>query len=112
MGFTISKASCEAAARPDVDEAYQNHCVECQVSYLEDGKSQTLVIPVEPISSKTIQPRVGHDGVGIALSGVRLDALAPLDAILSVHTLAAFDDYGGHVNMPEAVIRKLLFLCL
>lgn len=37
-------------------------------------------------------------GVGIALSGARLDGPAPRDAILSAHTLAPFDDCGGHVN--------------
>ena len=37
-------------------------------------------------------------GVGLALNGVKFDASAPVDAILSAHTLAPFDDFGGHVN--------------
>jgi hypothetical protein len=112
INVTDSRISCEAAARPDVDEAYHNHCVECQISYLEDGKSQTFVIPVDPVSSTTIQPRVGHDGVGIAFSGVRLDAPAPVDDILSAYTLAPFDDCGGHVNIPVGYHMHAVTDCL
>lgn len=99
INVTDSKTSCAAAARPDVAPEYQNHCVECQVSYLEEGLTQTYVIPLNPIAAENIAPRIDHAGVGIAFSGVRLDAPAPLDAILSAHTLAAFDDCGGHVNL-------------
>ncbi len=112
INVTDSRASCQAAARPDVDEAYQNYCVECQISYLEDGKSQTFVIPVEAVPTDNKLPRVGHDGVGVALSGVRLDAPAPTDAILSAHTLAPFDDCGGHVNLVVGYHMHAITDCL
>ena len=99
INVTDDQISCEAAARPDVDPAYQNHCVECQVSYMDAGASQTFVIPLNPVMAKTVDGRVGRGGVGIAFSGVKLDASAPTDAILSAHTLAPFDDCGGHVNL-------------
>ncbi|NCP24479.1 MAG: YHYH protein [Erythrobacter sp.] len=98
INVTDTEASCQAAARPDDDPAYQNHCVECQIDYLPADQFQTYVIPLSPVQVASVEPRVGHDGVGIAYSGVRLDASAPLDAILDAHTLAPFDDCGGHVN--------------
>jgi len=99
INVTDSKVSCEAAARPDVDPQYQNHCVECQVSYMDDGASTTYVIPLIPVPAKTVASRVDRSGVGVAFSGARLDAPAPTDAILGAHTLAPFDDCGGHVNL-------------
>jgi hypothetical protein len=42
--------------------------------------------------------RVGRSGVGIALNGITIDAPAPVAAIKSAYTIAAFDDCGGHVN--------------
>lgn len=98
INVTDNKIACEAAARPDVDLAYENHCVECQISYLDEGLTQTFVIPLESTAASRIAPRVDHGGVGVAFSGVKMDASAPTDAILSAHTLAPFDDCGGHVN--------------
>lgn len=98
INVTDNKIACEAAARPDVDPAYQNHCVECQISFLDDGISQTYVIPLTPSPALHARPRVDHGGVGVSFSGARLDASAPLEDILSAHTLAPFDDCGGHVN--------------
>ena len=95
---TDSKLSCEAAARPDVAEEYRNYCVECEVDYVEDGTTLTYVIPVQPFAAGTIASRVSRGGVGISFGGARLDAPAPTDAILAAHTLAPFDDCGGHVN--------------
>jgi len=37
--------------------------------------------------------------VGVALNGVTFDPPAPTEAILSAHTLAPFDDCGGHINL-------------
>lgn len=98
INVTDTQVACEAAARPDVAVEYQNHCVECSMSYFPKDASQTYVIPVSPQKAETISPRVDHGGVGIAFSGARLDAAAPLDAILQAYTIAAFDDCGGHVN--------------
>lgn len=95
---TDTLEGCQAAARPDVDEEWNQYCVQCDLSYLEESATKTYVIPVEPV--KTEEPTTVTDdaGVGIALSGARLDGPAPRDAILSAHTLAPFDDCGGHVN--------------
>lgn len=96
---TDTKIACAAAARPDVDPAYENYCVECQISFLEPGLTQTYVIPITPVAAQSLQPRVDHAGVGVAFSGARLDASAPTEDILAAHTLAPFDDCGGHVNL-------------
>lgn len=95
---TDSKIACEAAARPDVAEEYHNYCVECAVSYVPKGTQLTYVIPIRPYAAASIARRVSGGGVGVAFSGARMDAPAPTDAILAAHTLAPFDDCGGHVN--------------
>ncbi|MGQ7843526.1 YHYH protein [Granulosicoccus sp. 3-233] len=96
VNITDTQEACEAAARPDVDPAYQNHCVECSLSYVDGGVSQTFLIPVTPVPADSI----GQTGtaVGISLNGVELAAPAPVSDILSNYTIAAFDDCGGHVN--------------
>ena len=99
INVTDSKVSCQAAARPDVDPKYQNYCVECQVSHMEEGASMTYVIPISAVKASKPSQRVGFSGVGLAFSGARLDASAPTHAILAAHTLAPFDDCGGHVNL-------------
>lgn len=99
--ITDTQESCEAAARPDVDEAYYNYCVECQISYYEEetggGVSSTYLIPVTPVP-RSSSGSVNNDSIGIAFNGVTLDAAAPTEAILSAYTIAAFDDCVGHVN--------------
>jgi hypothetical protein len=40
-------------------------------------------------------------GFGVAFNAVRFDAPAPTDRILAAHTIAPFDDCGGHVNPHE-----------
>ncbi|MGB7317995.1 MAG: YHYH protein [Planktotalea sp.] len=92
---TDSKAACKAAARPDVDPAYNNYCVECLPEYMPEDASITYVIPLAPQRTwftNRAQP------AGVANNGVRLDGPAPVDAILAAHTIAPFDDCGGHVN--------------
>jgi len=98
INVTDSKVSCAAAARPDVDEQYTNFCVECQVSYMDDDASTTYVIPINPVHASSPSTNT-RSGVGIAFSGVRIDSSAPTHAILAAHTLAPFDDCGGHVNL-------------
>ena len=94
---TDSKVACRAAARPDVDPKYQNHCVECQVSYMPSDASMTYVIPIKPVVAPRPSRRVAFAGVGVAFSGARLDGSAPTHAILGAHTLAPFDDCGCSV---------------
>ena len=101
INVTDSKVSCDAAARPDVDPKYYNHCVECQTSYLEPGATKTYVIPLEPVMKSDPGRRVSRGGAGIGFTGVRFDGPAPVDAILGAHTIAPFDDCGGHVNLHE-----------
>lgn len=98
INVTDTEVSCRAAARPDVDEQYENHCVEGQIDYLDDDVVQTFVIPLIPVAAESITDRVGHDGVSVIFNGARLDGSAPTDAILTAHTPAPFDDCGGHVN--------------
>ncbi len=97
VNVTDTQASCEAAARPDVDPEYNNFCVQCLPEYMDDDASMTYVIPLEPqLSAQTVQTNTA--GSGLAHNGVRLDGPAPVDAILSAYTVAPFDDCGGHVN--------------
>ena len=94
---TDTKEGCLAAARPDVDPAYKNYCVQCQVAYLETSTVQTYIVPIKPVD-RFFARGIGMQGVGVALNGVRIDGPAPVDAILGAYTLAPFDGCGGHVN--------------
>ena len=95
---TDSKDACLAAARPDVAPEYQNYCVECQPEYAEDVEPQKYLIPAYPKKASRITQFDPHGGVGLAFNGIKMDAPAPVDAILGAYTLAPFDDCGGHVN--------------
>ncbi|TDL90953.1 YHYH protein [Meridianimarinicoccus aquatilis] len=95
--YTGTLEACEAAARPDVDPAYQNHCVQCQIAYVADGSAITYVIPLDPVASER-PTQTNQTGSGVAFNGVRLDGPAPVNAILGAYTIAPFDDCGGHVN--------------
>ncbi|WP_107037770.1 YHYH protein [Brumimicrobium mesophilum] len=93
---TDSEISCLAAAKPDVEEKYHNHCVECLPEYFKDQVT-TFVIPVNPQYLKKTQS-FGRGGIGVAFNGVKYDPPAPTHAILAAHTIAPLDDHGGHVN--------------
>ena len=97
--ITETQEACEGAAKPDVEEEYQNHCVECLPSYYPNVQN-TFLIPVEPayIEKPT---RISRGGVGVAFNGVKFDGPAPTHAIIAAHTIAPLDDCGGHVN-PHA----------
>ena len=98
---TDTKIACKAAAKPIVEEEYYNYCVECQVSYMDSDSSNTYIIPLQPnkASPSKASKHIGRLGVGIAFSGALIDASAPTNDILAAHTLAPFDDCGGHVNL-------------
>ena len=96
---TKTQEECEGAAKPDVEEEYQNYCVECLPDYYKE-KVSTYVIPVKPLYLENSND-LGRDGIGIAFNGVNFEAPAPTHAILAAHTLAPLDDHGGHVN-PHA----------
>lgn len=95
--YTGTLEACQAAARPDVDPAYQNYCVECLPEYMPDDATMTYVIPLAPTSPMEQSP-TNFSGSGVAYNGIRLDGPAPVSDILSAYTLAPFDDCGGHVN--------------
>ena len=88
----------EAAARPDVDPALENHCVEGRLEWLENGEpiTTTVVIPVEPELADSASAQQGN--LGVTLDGIVIAESAPVDAILGAYTIAAFDDCGGHYN--------------
>ena len=95
--YTGTLEECEAAARPDVDPAYQNYCVQCLPETLPEEAVVTYVVPLEPVAASRTVP-TNMSGSGVAYNGVRLDGPAPVDAILGAYTIAPFDDCGGHVN--------------
>ncbi|MEL0613308.1 YHYH protein [Marinomonas arenicola] len=95
---TDSKQACLAAARPDVDPKYHNYCVQCLPSYVEKNTTLTYLIPAKPHLLKKPQKVSPDSGVGVAFNGVKIESSAPVDAILGAHTIAPFDDCGGHVN--------------
>ena len=96
---TDSRESCSAAARPDVDPAFNNYCVECSLDYVQGGVVTTLMIPKQPQALSSPLEIGRAPAVGAALNGVAFDPPAPVQAILAAHTIAAFDDCGGHVNL-------------
>lgn len=99
VNVTDTQEACEAAARPDVDVAYQNYCVQCEMEYIDGGISTTYTIPTTPIPADV--PGSLGAAVGIALNGSEISAPAPVADILAAYTIAAFDDCGGHVNTHQ-----------
>ena len=100
VNVTDTQTACEAAARPNVDPRYQNHCVQCSLDYYGGGVTQTILIPTTPVPLDS-PAAIANGDLGIALDGVILAPPAPVQAILGAYTIAAFDDCGGHVNPVE-----------
>ncbi|MDA9129226.1 YHYH protein [Candidatus Gracilibacteria bacterium] len=99
INVTDTQVSCEGAAKPDVEEEYQNHCVECQLSYMDEIPNVTYTIPMSPEPAESTQSINNGIGVGVAFNGVKFDASAPTQNILAANTIAPFDDCGGHINL-------------
>ena len=93
--YTETAAECQVAANPDPDPDLFNHCVECLVEYLDEGLSQTYLIPLNPVDATNANTRTSF---GIAFSGVVFDRSAPISLIESNNNIAPFDDCGGHIN--------------
>lgn len=108
---TDTKEKCAAAARPDVAEEFQNYCVECLPEYMSADASITYTIPITPVNANQNSP-TNFTGSGIAINGIRLDGPAPVDAILGAHTIAPFDDCGGHVNLHVGYHYHAVTNCL
>lgn len=96
---TDTQKSCAGAAVIDVDEQYNNYCVECSTEYMDEAVETTYVLPLVPMPTEDTLEVDPHMGRGIAFNGVKFDAAAPQDVILAAHTIAPFDDCGGHVNL-------------
>ncbi len=96
---TDTEEAFDGAARPNVEEQYQNHCVEGRLEWLPNGEpiTTTLLIPTTPVPAEE-GTAISRINVGLTLNGVVIAAPAPVDAILSAYTIAAFDDCGGHYN--------------
>lgn len=99
--ITDTQVACEAAAQPNVEEQYQNHCVQCDLDYFAEeaggGVTSTYTIPVTPmLLDEMTDGQITN--VGVAVNGVNLAGAAPTNAILGAYTIAAFDDCVGHVN--------------
>lgn len=99
VNVTETAEACGAAARPNVDPAYYNYCVECQLSFMPEKPQITYVFPVSPVKSEKTSPLSRQTGVGVALDGVKLEEPAPVKDILGAHTLAPFDPCGEHINL-------------
>ncbi|MGJ8632809.1 MAG: YHYH protein, partial [Luteolibacter sp.] len=96
---TLTKEAFEKAARPDVDPEYNNYAVEGNPEWVKDLEFE-FAIPVTPVyREKATRP--GRGSVGIAFNGVGFDPPAPVHAIIAAHTIAPFDDHGGHINPHE-----------
>ncbi len=97
VNITETQEEFEAAARPDVDPSLYNHCVEGRIEWLENGEPvpTTVTIPTTPVVADSAS---AGGNWGVTLNGVIIAASAPVDAILSAYTIAAFDDCGGHIN--------------
>ncbi len=96
---TDTREAFEAAARPDVDPRYYNHVVEGRPEWFGRHEN-TYVIPVNPVYQ--LRPtRLRRGAAAVAFNGVKFDPPAPLHAILGAHTIAPFDDAGGHINPHE-----------
>ena len=80
---------------PNPDASLFNHCVECLVEYLDDGLSQTYLIPTSPVDASQVNTNTSY---GVAFSGIIFDRSAPLSIIESNNNIAPFDDCGGHIN--------------
>ncbi len=109
--YTATQEACDAAARPDVAEEYQNSCVQCLIDYIDPELTVTYSFPMEPVESDT-PADIRRTSVGVAFNGIRIDGPAPVDAILGAHTIAAFDDCGGHVNLPVGYHYHAVTDCL
>lgn len=98
---TETAEAFNAAARPDVDAAYQNHCIEGRFEWLANGEpvTSTVLIPTNPVMAET--PSAPFGTQGITLDGVVIAGSAPVPIILGAYTIAAFDDCGGHFNPFE-----------
>ena len=99
---TGTKAAFQGAAKPDVDEAYKYHCVEGKYEWTQTGAPVpvSILVPKSPVLASSATTSQGTD-LGVTVNGLVIAPSAPVEAILSAYTIAAFDDCGGHFNPGE-----------
>jgi hypothetical protein len=102
VNVTDTKEAFQGAARPDVEEAYKYHCVEGTYEWTQTGKPVpiSILVPKTPMLASSATTTQGTD-LGVTLNGLVIAPSAPVEAILSAYTIAAFDDCGGHFNPGE-----------
>lgn len=102
VNVTDTQEAFLGAARPDVDPKYQNYCVEGRAEWVNNGEpiTKTVVIPTQPVLTTGSSLANGQDW-GVTLDGIVIAKSAPVNAILGAHTIASFDDCGGHFNNVE-----------
>lgn len=97
---------CAIAADPQIEDQYENFCVQCLPGWITD-RQETFLIPITPrkldvpIQFSADGPRPGNTDPatrGIAFNGVKYDAPAGVDNILAAYTIAPLDDAAGHIN--------------
>ena len=98
VAVTDTKEAFQGAARPDVQEEYKYHCVEGTWQWTETTQPvpTSILVPVTPVLASSSSSLRGN--LGVTINGLVISASAPVDAILSAYTIAAFDDCGGHFN--------------
>jgi len=92
---------CEVAGNPRPIPGFNNFCLECPLEEIGGGIKKTVLLPTTPVPASTPSQVQGRENTGVALNGVLIGPPAPLEMILSSHTLGLFDDCGAHTNPHE-----------
>lgn len=102
VNVTDSEEAFQGAARPDVEEEYKYSCVEGKYEWTQTGEPVpiSILVPKVPVKADSATTSQGAD-LGVTVNGLVIAPSAPVDAILSAYTIAAFDDCGGHFNPFE-----------
>ncbi len=92
---------CEVAGDPRPIPGFNNFCLECPLEEIGGGIHKTVLIPTTPVPAEKPTEIRGRENTGVALNGVLLGPPAPLEMILSSHSLGVLDDCGAHANPHE-----------
>lgn len=92
---------CEIAGDPRPVLGLNNFCLECLLKDIDGGVKKTVLIPTTPVPAAKPTEIRGRENTGVALNGVLFGPQAPLEMILSSHTLGVFDNCGAHTNPHE-----------
>ena len=92
---------CNVARNPRPIPGFNNFCLECPLEEIGGGIKKTVLIPTTPVPTAKPTEIRGRENTGVALNGVLLGPPAPLEMILSSHSLGVLDDCGAHANPHE-----------